>query len=212
MKCQAPLVFLCLIAVCGCSSKPSGNSGGGATNTGDPHSSKAATTDQIANDSKDAVSGIELAIDSPPELVCHCFIDRLQHGNLLKAEKMLTQKAMQYIRECNLELSAPGGPDATYRYLTPEYATSQQKVAFVPCVVVENGDTQEFSLMLKRGEFGWKIAGMLMQMDKSKDLFSFENPNDVARIKAMIGSDDGTHPANQPVEHLAQNESENAIH
>jgi hypothetical protein len=45
-------------------------------------------------------------------------------------------------------------------------------------------------MMLRRGERGWKIAGMLLQSDGvSTDLVSFENPSDVVRIKSMLGTD-----------------------
>jgi hypothetical protein len=193
------LAVLCLIVVSGCAPRSTDSPAGGATNTSDTPV-PSSTEDQTAAGQADE---IQLAIDSTPELVCEYFIGHLQRENLTKAERCLTQEAMTHIRACELELSAPGGPNAVYRFQPPKFASAKQTVAFVPCVVVDNGQTDEFSLMLKHGEFGWKIAGMLLPDEhQSADLFSFENPVDVAKIKSMIGESDAS--IEHRVEHVAQ--------
>jgi hypothetical protein len=85
----------------------------------------------------------------------------------------------------------PGGQDATYNIGEPSFATNEKKVAFVPVTPIEaqTGDasTQPFSLLLKKGKFGWKIVGISLPADdQSQELYSFENPLDVLKIKSLI--------------------------
>ncbi len=182
------IVVYSVLGICGCSNTTTTQTGSSESATESP------TTDSTSGTSA-AATEVKITVDALPETVCEHFINLLRAGDTDEAERFMTQKALAQIRSCELELSAPGGPKATYRYQPAEFASAKQEIAFVPCVVVDGGETEQFSMMLRRGDVGWKIAGMLLQTDEAgADLVSFENPNDVVRIKSMLGLDS---PADQ---------------
>jgi hypothetical protein len=115
----------------------------------------------------------------------------LQHGQASYAEKLLSQESITNTRSHSLDLATPAGPGATYTISPPMYATTQQKIAFVLVEVHEgensDGPTQPFTLMLRKGGYGWKISGIMLGSDsETQDLYSFENPLDVERIKSLV--------------------------
>lgn len=132
-----------------------------------------------------------LTVDTSPEVICQAFIDFLRLGENSKAEKLLSQDSIAQTRKHKLDLATPAGKDAKYAIGQPSFATNQQKVAFVPVHVdaagPETSADQSFSMMLKRGIYGWKITGIMLQTaSENQDLYSFENPLDVLKIKSMI--------------------------
>ena len=147
-------------------------------------------------------TGVSISIDSPPNDICRFFIERLREGDTSKAERLMTQKSILEARNKQLSLSTPVGPGAHYHLGETQYATSKKEVAFVPCEVIQTIDgesvSKEFSMMLKNGRTGWKIAGMLVPNleSQTQDLLSFENPDDVAQIKEMV--DPESRQANLP--------------
>jgi hypothetical protein len=164
---------------------------------GDATTQASSTNDGVSASSSDGPSPVvdatSIAVDSPPETICRIFIDYLRLGENSKAEKLMTQEAISQTRKLELDLAAPAGPDANYAVGHAEFATNQQRIAFVPVVVTEGGDSsdmQSFSMMLKFGDFGWKIAGIYLGAhSETQDLLSFENPQDVQRIKSMLESE-----------------------
>lgn len=156
-----------------------------AGNLSDPANSSTQTSTTIT-----AATRPEITVDSTPAEVCAMFLAELSLSEVKRAEKLMTQEAVLQIRNCQLELGPPGGPTAEYRLGETQFASGQQRVAFVPCSVVDEYQTQEFSMMLRHSPHGWKIAGMLFDSeDQGQDLFSFENPVDVAKIKSMMGQE-----------------------
>ena len=131
----------------------------------------------------------QLTVASSPEDVCRSFIKDLQKGEVLRAEKLLTQKSITNTRRFELNFGPKVGPGASYYVGTAQYATSKQKIAFVPCQVSNSTEEQDsFSMMLRRNATGWKIAGLLFKPDGESvnDLLSFENPDDVVQLRDMF--------------------------
>ncbi len=131
--------------------------------------------------------------DSTASEVCERFQSLLAHGERTLAEQLLTQRAFKVTVEAGLELEAMGGPEASVDVGKAIYATSQAKVAQVPCTIVEkDGASQTLTWMMRRGESGWRIAGLVLESDKSPELLSLENKADVLQ---MIGSENETQTA-----------------
>ena len=135
-----------------------------------------------------------LPANASPVEVCQRFLELLQAGNRLSAENLLTRSALAVTGRAELKLEPLGGPTAKYNLAEPLYATNKQKLAQVACTVVEseNGETFKTSLtwiVRKRNE-GWRISGMMIQLEEGlpPDFLSFENYDDVLKIKGSIDS------------------------
>jgi hypothetical protein len=136
-----------------------------------------------------------ITVDTPPEMICRAFIECLRCGDAARAEKLMSQESITQTRKHALDLAMPAGPNASYSVGVPQYATSQQKIAFVSIDVHDpeaaDANTQSFSMMLRNGNFGWKISGIMLGAEGTdQDLFSFENPLDVVRIKSMLDGEE----------------------
>ncbi len=190
------LIFFLIVGLIGC------------TNTDEPNSASSGDSDKVAQAdpggdvNSDLQSGSEsssgddvlITLETPPEMICRAFIDCLRRGDHAKAEKFLSQESIAQTRKQSLDLAMPAGKDALYTISAPVFATSQQKIAFVSIEVTEpaepNAPPQPFSMMLRNGSFGWKISGMMLGSESAtQDLYSFENPLDVLRIKSMLEGD-----------------------
>ncbi len=167
----------------------------GCTKSEEPKAASSISPDKVAHaESANAPSTADVenfTVDTPPEIICRTFVEFLRKGENSNAEKYLSQESIAQTRKHQLDLATPVGPNANHVVGEPMYATNQQKVAFVPVAVTESGTpgatSPSFSLMLKKGTYGWKITGILLQADgESQDLFCFENPQDVLKIKGMI--------------------------
>ncbi len=133
--------------------------------------------------------------DAAPNEVCRRFLELLQSGNRLSAENLLTRTALTITGRAELKLEPLGGPTATYELAEPMYATNKEELAQVDCKIVDSidGEPSEWSLtwiVRKRSE-GWRISGMMFQFETGvpPDLLSFENYDDVLKIKNSIGVD-----------------------
>ena len=177
------LAFVALIAALFGCSKPE-----------EPKAASSAAPDKVAHaestNSTTAIDATNFTIDTPPEIICRSFVEMLRKGENSSAEKLLSQDSIAQTRKHQLDLATPVGKDANYTVGDPMFATNQQKVAFVPVAVSDPGQAaavSSFSMMLRKGNFGWKITGIMLQADgESQDLFCFENPQDVLKMKSMI--------------------------
>ena len=187
------LIFMFAAALLGCAktSDPNAATSGTGTSVAQSESAKGAETSPQTSPNPVAVDDALITVDTPPEVICRAFIDCLRRGDHSKAEKFLSQESITQTRKHSLDLAMPAGKDAQYTIDAPIFATNQQKIAFVSIEVTEppesNVPPQSFSMMLRNGNFGWKIAGMMFGSEStSQDLYSFENPLDVLRIKSML--------------------------
>ena len=133
--------------------------------------------------------------DAAPNSVCETFLNLLKNGNRVAAENLLTRTALAVTSRAKLELEPIGSASAKYELGEPMYATNKQKLAHVECRVKDRVDGEnidsELVWMLRRQKEGWRISGILIQLeaDKPKDLLSFENISDVVKIKNSLGSE-----------------------
>lgn len=163
---------------------------------GEPEATSVTPTTQ-STESSPAVSESKLPpADATPTEVCRRFLELLQSGNRLSAENLLTRTALAMTGRAELKLEQLGGPTAKYELAEPMYATNKEELAQVACRIVESADgtISESSLtwiVRKRSE-GWRISGVVVQFEEgwSPDLLSFENYEDVLRIKSAINGDD----------------------
>ena len=120
--------------------------------------------------------------------VCERFLDLLAKGEHNLAGQLLTSRAMKVTVNAGLELEALGGEGSSVKLGDALYATNRAQVAQVPCSVTEsNGESQSLMWMMRRSESGWRIAGLIVNQDKSQELLSFENRSDVAAIMGAKG-------------------------
>ncbi len=121
--------------------------------------------------------------DATAREVCERFLGLLAQGERTFAEQLLTRRALKVTVEVGLELEAMGGPEASVEVGKACYATSRATVAQVPCTVTEkDGSKQTLTWMMRRGESGWRIAGLILDSDKSPELLSLETKADVLAI------------------------------
>ena len=126
--------------------------------------------------------------DATAKQVCERFLGLLAQGERSLAEQLLTRQALKVTIDAGLELEAMGGPDSTVNVGDAMYATSRAKVAQVPCTVTEkDGEKQSLLWMMRRGESGWRISGLIVDTGKSQELLSLENRADVAAIMGAKG-------------------------
>lgn len=190
-RCCATIVLLGLLVGCGQTQGPNEARVGTNDKTAKLDSARGMSVD--SSDSSTVSDDTPITVETPPETICRVFLDCLRNGEHSKAEKFLSQESIAQTRKQSLDLAMPAGKDAQYTISPPMYATSQQKIAFVSIGVSDPTAATSppgFSMMLKNGSFGWKIAGILFGADEAtQDLYSFENPLDVLRIKSMLDGD-----------------------
>ena len=132
------------------------------------------------------------AKETSPETICHLFVRYLSTGNRSMAEQMLTPSALTTTSRAELQLEPVGGPSAVYEMDTPRYATNKKKLCQIDCSIVDEMDgeavTTELTWICRMQKDGWRIAGMMVEVtpDQPKDYLSFENVEDVTRIKNSL--------------------------
>ena len=131
-----------------------------------------------------------MSVDSTPERVLKEFLTLLQQGDRFSAQRLLTEPAQQETARARLELDAPGDQDTTFTILSARYATNEKVIAEVDCLFHQSdyqGEAIKLSWMMRRQANGWKVYGMLINMDGGElDLVSFENAIDLARIQQSV--------------------------
>ena len=148
--------------------------------------------------------GNELEIDASPDQVCSAFLNALVAKDYVIAKRLLTRESQFQTQNANLELQAPGSTNATYKVLEPLYATNKKLVAKVDCQITDKLDGKEMTYIvtwvLRLKQSGWKISGMMFQVDENQpmDYLCFENIDDVLRIKNAVDGDT-VRTANDPL-------------
>ena len=126
-----------------------------------------------------------------PEMVCREFILRLQNGDRIGAENLLTRVALTTTQRANLKLEPISSQDATTEILPARYVGHLNRTAEVDCVITETDDghlgQMSLTWQVVRQSNGWRVCGMSVPLDNSNDyqLLSFESIDDVATIKAL---------------------------
>ncbi len=135
------------------------------------------------------------SLDTTPEDVCQNFMHFLRDGKRIEAENLLTRTALTVTTQAGLQLEPMGGPAANYSVNEVRFATNKAKLAQVECSIVEtvDGETYEMDVvwLTRKQPNGWRISGVMLELENSsvKDLLSFENMQDVTKIKNIAGSD-----------------------
>lgn len=123
--------------------------------------------------------------------VCVSFSKLLKKGERTLAEQLLTRRALSVVVDAGLELEPMGTPSAKVQIGKAMYATSRALVAQVPCDIIEkDGSTQKMTWMMRRGEAGWRIAGLIVESGKGPEFLSLENRADVASITGTVNPSD----------------------
>lgn len=130
--------------------------------------------------------------DATPEEVCQTFMDHLNAGERVKAEKLLTSAALSTTARAGLYLQPIGSKNAKVEIKQAGFATDKMNLAQVACVVtdIENGKpvTDELTWVIRRSKSGWRILGFMLKIDdQTQDFLSFENARDVDAILQMSG-------------------------
>jgi hypothetical protein len=148
--------------------------------------------------------GAAIPVDLTPDEVCRRFLKCLQSAERTAAEQLLTKKALLNMKRADLNLESPGGRTAEFTVESPRYATNKQELATVDCIVLDVVDEKSvqsrLAWMLRHEPAGWRISGMILDMEdgKSLDLLSFENLDDIQRIKATLDSESNSALAELP--------------
>ena len=133
----------------------------------------------------------EVAFDQSPEQLCQRFMELLQNNESIKAGTLMTRMSQMNTTKEELELKAIGGPSAKFTIGQVSYATQKKQLAQVECKVVDSSSDDPFEMemswLVRRQNKSWRIAGVMLQLDESEkiDLLSFENLQDVRRIKSI---------------------------
>ncbi len=139
----------------------------------------------------------QLSADASPEEVCRQFMDFLRSGKRISAENLLTRGALTVTTKAGLQLEPMGGPTAVYEIGDACYATIKNKLAQVDCEIVEQVDGQEIrtslTWLVRKQNLGWRISGLMVAIESGgmKDLLSFENAEDVEKIKSLAAGEMG---------------------
>ena len=140
-----------------------------------------------------SVENEELKVDSSPKLICEKFLSAIRKGDMKTSEDLLTRAARNQVQTAGVEMQYPGGERSTCSVTNTSYNSSIKSIAMVQCFVQEpvggKTETFEFSYLLRKQVTGWRIAGIWMPDDGegNRDFLSFENSNDVAKMKVMSG-------------------------
>jgi hypothetical protein len=130
-----------------------------------------------------------------PESLCRAFIKRLQNGDRIGAENLLTRVALTTTHHANLKLEPISGPDATTTVHSARFTDQFNRSAEVDCLITEtmNGETFPISLtwQVVRQSNGWRVCGMFVPLGASdqRQLLSFESIDDVATIKLLAAGE-----------------------
>ena len=151
---------------------------------------------QSTDEKSPATNGAEshLTLETPPGEICTRFLAAIRKGDNISWERLLTKSAHNLIRSARVELEYPGGPRASCSVTNVQYNNSAKSIALVQCLVQEpvDGKTEssEFSYLLRKKKMGWRIVGIMIPTDDQggMDFLSFENSNDVAKIKSFSGN------------------------
>jgi hypothetical protein len=133
--------------------------------------------------------------DATAEEVCQKFMNLMQSGNRIGAENLLTTTALTVTTRAGLQLEPMGGPTAVYKVRNVRYATTKQKLAQVECSVIDTVDGEEYEMnvtwLVRKQSPGWRISGVMLELEPGQvpDLLSFENIQDVNRIKRLAGEE-----------------------
>jgi hypothetical protein len=143
-----------------------------------------------------ATSSVKLPeVDASPESVCEIFMQYLNRGERVKAERLLSSTALSTTAKAGLYLQPIGGKDAKVKINRAVYATDKQQLAQVECVIteVEDGEeiTDELTWLVRKSKSGWRILGFMLRDDEGvEDFLSFENVRDVDAILQMSQAPD----------------------
>ena len=148
----------------------------------------AANESQVESPAKNPVKLPE--VDASPESVCEIFMQYLNSGNRVKAERLLSSTALSTTAKAGLYLQPIGGKNAKVKIKPAVYATNKQRLAQVECVVTEVEDGKEVSdeltWLVRKSKSGWRILGFMLRDDNGvEDFLSFENVRDVDSILQM---------------------------
>ncbi len=129
-------------------------------------------------------------VDASPEKVCEMFMQHLNSGQRVKAERLLTSTALATTAKAGLYLQPIGGQDSKVTIKPAVYATNKQRLAQVQCIVedVENGKqvSDDLTWVIRKSKSGWRILGFMLTGDNGvEDFLSFENVRDVDAILQM---------------------------
>ena len=129
-------------------------------------------------------------VDASPERVCEIFMQYLNSGDRVKAERLLSSTALSTTAKAGLYLQPIGGKDAKVKIKDAVYATDKQRLAQVECVITEVEDGKEISdeltWLVRKSKSGWRILGFMLRDDNGvEDFLSFENVRDVDAILQM---------------------------
>jgi hypothetical protein len=193
------MIVICLASFTGCNTEPevaqqSNEPPGEAQVT--PAVKKIPTTSVTPDKTEVATSPAAAAnelppTDADPAEICQRFMDLLKSGNRIAAENLLTRAALTTTSKAGLQLEPMGGPTATYEVKATRFATIENKLAQVDCEIVELVDGNEvrsqLTWLVRKQKMGWRVAGLLLSIepDVPKDLLSFENIQDVEKIKNL---------------------------
>ena len=130
-----------------------------------------------------------------PESVCRAFMDRLENGDRIGAENLLTRAALTTTHRANLKLEPITSPASQTTIRSARYTSQHKRTAEVDCVITETteGETIPISLswQVVRQPNGWRVCGMLVPLGASEEsqLLSFESIDDVATIKLLAAAE-----------------------
>ena len=133
----------------------------------------------------------EVKFDQTPARLCQRFMELLQQNDSIKAETLLTRMSQMNTTKEELELKAIGGPTAKFSIGQVSYATLKKELAQVYCKVIDTSSEDPFEMeitwLVKRQKKSWRISGVMLKLDENSqvDLLSFENLDDVRRIKSI---------------------------
>ncbi len=130
--------------------------------------------------------------ETAPETICQLFVRYLSVGNRSMAEQMLTPAALATTSRAQLQLEPVGGPMAKYEMQPPRFATNKKKLCQIDCCIKDEVDDHaietQITWICRQQKEGWRIAGMMVEVapEQPKDYLSFENVEDVTRIKNSL--------------------------
>jgi hypothetical protein len=226
---QTLLGVICLVAMLqsGCKNE-SGSASADSSLPADTARSEAAnSSSSVAQPTKSVLPDLQATETSPalvnsddPRAVCRRFLELLQGNNRIAAENLLTQTALNVTGKAGLVLEPLSGPNSQFEIDAPQYATIKNEIAYVDCKIIDADQKADGSFsvswIVKKQESGWRIAGLVMDMEdeQPRKMFSFENPNDVAEIKlraAEMWIDDKPATNSERQADLSTTEKENSL-
>lgn len=192
------LPLLATVMVFGCHD----GSGEGSVSQGEPEQAAPSQADPPetttvvvapSDDAQSPASTVQLPPrETAPETICQLFVRYLSVGNRSMAEQMLTPAALTTTSRAQLQLEPVGGQNAKYEMAPPKYATNKKKLCQVDCCIKDQQNDElvetEITWICRLQKDGWRIAGMMVEVtpDQPKDYLSFENVEDVTRIKSSL--------------------------